>query len=65
MLDEFVEGGTPLHRMLAKGMDKRFFRLFVDHGARGDLPDRDGHTAADIMQRKRDGEFQRIALQLA
>ena len=97
VLDEFVEGGTPLlhaiqynrfvgakalleaganpdakdakgrtalHRMLAKGMDKRFFRILVDHGARGDIRDGDGRTALDIMRRKRDREFQRIAERL-
>ena len=98
VLDEFVEGGTPLlhaiqysrfvgakalleaganpdakdtkgrtalHRMLAKGMDKRFYRLFARHGARGDIPDGEGRTAAEIMSRKRDPDLQRFAGQLA
>ena len=98
VLDEFVEGGTPLlhaiqysrfigaralldagadpdakdakgrtvlHRMLSKGMDTRFFRLLAEHGARGDIPDGDGRTAADIMRRKKDPEFHRLADRLA
>lgn len=60
-----AKGRTPMHRVLAKGMDKRFFRLLIDHGARGDIPDRDGRTAMGIMRRKRDPVFQRFALLLA
>jgi ankyrin repeat protein len=52
---------TALHRMLTKGSDKRFFHLFAEHGARGDIPDKDGRTVADIMRRKKDPEFHRLA----
>jgi hypothetical protein len=33
--------------------------------ARGDIPDADGRTVADIMRRKQDAQFQRIAEKLA
>jgi ankyrin repeat protein len=56
-----AKGRTALHRMLAKGMDTRFFHLFAEHGARGDVPDADGRTAEEIMRRKKDPEFGRIA----
>jgi hypothetical protein len=47
--------------MLSKGMAMNWFRLFVAHGARGDIPDASGRTVAAIMRRKRDPEFQRLA----
>jgi hypothetical protein len=56
---------TPLHRMLSKGIDIRWYRLLVEHGARGDIPDADGRTAVDIMGRKKDSEFHRLADRLA
>jgi ankyrin repeat protein len=56
-----AKGRTALHRMLAKGIDTRYFRLFADHGARGDIPDDSGRTAADIMRRKKDPGFHRLA----
>lgn len=59
------KGRTALHRMLSKGIEKRFFYLFVEHGARGDIPDAAGRTVADIMRRKKDPEFHRIAQGLA
>jgi hypothetical protein len=57
-------GRTPLHRMLRKGIEMKWFRLFVEHGARGDIPDADGRTAADIMRRKKDPRFHRLAERL-
>ena len=60
-----ARGRTPLHRMLSKGIAMQFFRLFVEHGARGDIPDADGRTAADIMRRKKDPEFHRLVDKLA
>jgi hypothetical protein len=59
-----AKGRTALHRMLAKGMDTRVFHLFARHGARGDVPDASGRTAAEIMRRKRDPEFHRMAERL-
>jgi len=59
-----AKGRTALHRMLAKGTDTRYFRLFAEHGARGDIPDNGGRTVADIMRRKKDPEFHRLAVTL-
>ena len=59
------KGMTALHYMLKKGSDKRYFRLFARFGARGDIADADGRTAAGIMRRKKDPEFHRIADELA
>ena len=59
-----ARGRTPLHRMLGKGMAMPWFRLLVEHGARADIPDADGRTVADIMRRKKDPEFHRLAERL-
>lgn len=59
------KGRTALHRMLSKGSDKRFFEIFAKHGARGDIPDADGRTVAEILRRKKDPQFHRIAEKLA
>lgn len=58
-------GMTALHYMLRKGSDERHFRMVVGHGARGDLPDREGTTALESMRRKRAPAFRRLAEQLA
>ena len=58
-------GMTALHYMLKKGSDIAHFRLFARFGARGDIPDADGRTAADILRRKKDPEFRRLADALA
>ncbi|MYF30144.1 MAG: hypothetical protein F4169_15045 [Gammaproteobacteria bacterium] len=60
-----VRGMTALHYMLKKRSDIRHFRTFAAYGARGDIPDRDGRTAAAIMSRKRDPAFHVAAAQLA
>ncbi|HEX6999149.1 MAG TPA: ankyrin repeat domain-containing protein [Gammaproteobacteria bacterium] len=60
-----AKGRTALHRMLRKNIDPKFFRLFAEHGARIDIPDTDGRTVAEILRRKRDPKFQRIAERLA
>jgi ankyrin repeat protein len=59
------KGRTALHRMLSKGSDIRFFQLFLKHGARGDIPDADGRTVMEIMLRKKDKTFHRLAAKLA
>ncbi|MEJ2131099.1 MAG: ankyrin repeat domain-containing protein [Gammaproteobacteria bacterium] len=59
-----ASGMTALHYMLKKGSDKKHFRMFVEHGARGDIPNAKGDTAAAIMSRKRDPAFRRMAAQL-
>jgi len=58
-------GLTALHLMLKKGSDKAHFQMLIRHGARGDIPGPDGQTAAEIMRRKKDPDFHRIADQLA
>lgn len=60
-----VRGMTALHYMLKKNSDIRHFDMFVEHGARGDIPDRDGRTAAAILSRKRNPAFHAIAARLA
>ncbi len=58
-------GKTALHYMLKKGSDAKHFKMLVRHGARGDLPDDEGVTAAEIMGRKRDLAFRKLAAQLS
>lgn len=60
-----AKGDTALHMMLKKGSDIEALRLFVRHGARGDIPGADGRTAIDILRRKRGPEFRALADQLA
>lgn len=60
-----VRGMTALHYMLKKNSDLRHFRMFAAFGARGDIPDRNGSTAAAILSRKRDPAFHAVATQLA
>ena len=50
-------GMTAAHMMLKKGSDYEHFELLARHGARFDLPNKDGVTAAAIMSRKRDLRF--------
>ena len=59
-----VRGMTALHYMLKKNSDIRHFRLFAARGARGDIPDRDGRTAAAILRRKRNPAFHAVAARL-
>jgi ankyrin repeat protein len=58
------KGTTALHCLLKKGSDKRYVRLLVEYGARGDLRDSKGRTAAEIMNRKKDPDFRKMAVQL-
>ena len=58
-------GLTALHLMLKKGSDKAHFQMLIRHGARGDIPGPDGQTAAEIMRRKKDPDFRRMAEQFA
>ena len=59
------DGMTALHYMLKKGSDERHFRTLIKHGARGDLPNKEGVTAGEIMGRKRAPAFQKMAAQLS
>jgi ankyrin repeat protein len=58
-------GRTALHHMLRKASDERHFRMLVRHGARGDLPDRDGTTALEVISRKRATGLGKLAARLA
>ena len=55
------KGLTALHLMLKKGSDEAQFESLIRRGARGDIPGPDGKTAIQIMRRKRDLDFQRLA----
>jgi ankyrin repeat protein len=52
---------TALHYLLKKGSDEKHVRMLIDHGARGDIPNREGVTAAAILRKKRDAGFRRLA----
>jgi len=54
-------GMTAAHMMLKKGSAYEPFELLARYGARFDLPDKDGVTAAEIMSRKRDQRFRALA----
>jgi ankyrin repeat protein len=55
---------TALHYLLKKGSDKKYLRMLIKYGARGDLKNGADVTAAEIMMRKRDPEFREMAAQL-
>ena len=44
---------TALHYMLKKGSDKKHVAMVISYGARGDIPNKDGVTAAEVMMRKK------------
>lgn len=58
------KGMTALHYMLKKGSDRKHFAMLIAHGARGDLKNGDGATAAELMRKKRDSDFHRMAERL-
>ena len=58
------KGNTALHYMLKKNSDVRYLRILVEHGAQGDLPNKDGVTVAQILQRKRGAEYAKLLAQL-
>lgn len=55
------KGMTALHYMLKKGSEKRHIQMLIKYGARGDIPNANGDTAAEIMMRKKDPEFRTLA----
>lgn len=59
-----VSGMTALHYMLKKGSRLPHFSMFVRHGAHGDIANFEGETAADMLRRKRDPAFRKIADEL-
>jgi hypothetical protein len=60
-----ARGMTALHYMLKKSSDKKHFGAFAQHGARGDIPNADGDTAAALLRRKRDPYLRELADKLA
>jgi hypothetical protein len=54
-------GMTAAHMMLKKGSEYEHFELLARYGARFDLPDKQGLTAAESMSRKRDPRFRVLA----
>lgn len=54
-------GMTALHYMLKKDSDVRHFRTLIAHGARVDVPDARGVTAAELLARKRSAGFHELA----
>ena len=59
------KGVTPLHCLLKKGSDPKQVRLLIEHGARLDDANAAGKTAAQIIARKRDPAYRRLAADLA
>ena len=59
------KGLTAFHIMLKKASDFEHFALLAKHGARGDIPGPDGKTAIQIMSRKKDDRFRKLAKRLA
>jgi uncharacterized protein len=57
--------GTAFHIMLKKGSDFEHFAMLAKHGARADIPGPGGVTAAEIMSRKKDERFRKLAAKLA
>lgn len=55
---------TALHYLLKKGSDKKYVRMLLQYGARGDLKNAMGATALEIMSRKKDPDFRKMAAQL-
>ncbi len=55
---------TALHYMLKKGSDKKHVAMVIKYGARGDIANKDGVTAAEIMLKKKDPDYRKLAAQL-
>lgn len=64
---DFIDpkGMTALHYMLKKNSDAPHFRMLMRFRPRGDIPNADGVTAAELMARKRNPAFKEMAAQLA
>ena len=61
---QHTHGMTALHQMQKRNCNVEHFEMFVKYGARGDIANEDGKTAAALLYRKRDKAFHRIADQL-
>lgn len=57
------KGATAMHMMLKKGSAPEHFQLFARHGAKGDIPDADGRTVVELLNRKRDPDY-RVAAEM-
>ena len=57
-------GMTALHYMLKKDSDKRHFEMLMRYSPHGDIPNREGRTAAELMAKKRDQDFRAMAREL-
>jgi hypothetical protein len=55
------KGMTALHMMLKKDSDKKHIAMVVRLGARGDIRDKAGVTAIDILRRKKDPDLRKLA----
>ena len=56
---------TALHCLLKKGADPKHVRMLIEHGASLDARNAAGKSAAEIIARKRDPAYRRLAAQLA
>lgn len=54
------DGRTALHMMLKKGSEPEQLAMLIAYGARLDIPDAEGKTAADIPGRKRDPAYRAL-----
>jgi ankyrin repeat protein len=54
-------GKTAQHYMLKKRSDPKYVLMLLEHGARLDLEDHNGVTAASILSRMRGPEYQKLA----
>lgn len=59
------KGRTALHLFLERDVPKPQFRALLRYGPRGDLADGRGRTAIDVLSRKRDPDFRKMAEKLA
>lgn len=59
------KGMTALHAMLKKSSDAEHFQMLARYGARGDIPDAEGRTVAQLLRRKRDPVLRQVAETLA
>jgi hypothetical protein len=59
------KGMTALHYMLKKNSDAKHIAMVVRHGARGDIKNREGVTAIDLLRRKRNPALRKLADMLA
>ena len=58
-------GVTALHCLLKKGADPKHVRMLIDHGASVEARNPAGKSAAEIIARKRDPAYRRLAAHLA